>query len=503
MGRVLTNNTVLQYAIEDTENNPANIGQLPVSPTWFLLEPNSFGTIGSTITTVARDPISNDRQRRKGTITDLDSTAEAEFDLTFSHFTDFAEGFVFSRFQGVEEYNVASCDVDSFTVASGSTLVQNTLIATKGFLNSANNGLHVVGAGSTATDIVVGTTLIAETAPTNATLHVVGFRSAAGDLDVTVTSGVITITSAANIFTSVGLNLQAGMGIYFGGSDALNRFSDAANRGKARIVSVAANGSQIVIDNTDQIWVTESNTIQQVEFRTGQYLRNVRTTDANFLERSFQFEITYQNLGNPSGDEYEYPRGNYCNTLAFNLPLTDKATLSAAFVGTDTDVPTSTRRTNADSPVSPVNTTAVNTTQDFARLRITNVDETGLTTDFKSLTVTLNNNVSPEKVLANLGARFINFGNFEIDIETQLLFTDSAVVAAIRNNTTVRMDFLLQNDDGALYVDIPSMTLSGGGRDFPVNETVLINLTGQSFGDPTLGSSIGFTYYPIPNPSFT
>lgn len=510
MGRVLTNNTALQYAVESTELAGGVIGLLagetgaPAgTPVWFELEPNTYGAIGADITTVARNPISRNRQNRKGTITDLDSSAEFEADLTLSHFTNFAEGFVFATFDGAEVFAPASVDADSYTVAAGSSLTANTLVYGRAFASAANNGLKLVGNGSTGTDIVVTTALAVEASPpSNATVEVAGFRTAAGDLDITTVTVTpdgtqVTITSTASIFDDPGLNIRAGMGIFFGGELALNNFTDANNRGLARVVSVAA--GQIVIDSTSQLWVTEVNTVQEVDFYIGRYLRNVPTDDALFLERSFQFEITYPDLiGNPpTGPGYEYSRGNYCNTLAFNLPLTDKATFSPAFIGIDTDPATDTRKGSAANPVAPARTSAFNTTQDFARLRITNIDETGLTTDFKAATINLANNVSPEKVLAVLGARFMNYGNFEVTMDTQVLFTDPAVTSAIRNNTTVSMDFLITNDDGGIYVNIPALTLGGGGKDFPVNETVLINLTGTAFADPTLNISLGMTDFPF------
>ena len=90
--RVLTNNISLAYAIE------TSFGVLPASPEWKLLEPNDITTFGATITTVPRAPIAKDRQRRKGTVTDLESNAEFEHDLTLESFIDFAEGFVFANF---------------------------------------------------------------------------------------------------------------------------------------------------------------------------------------------------------------------------------------------------------------------------------------------------------------------------------------------------------------------------------------------------------------------
>ena len=497
MGRVLTNNTALSYSIEDTENDTSNIGELQPSPVWHSLEPNTYGAIGADITTVARSPISQNRQRRKGTLTDLDSSAEFEVDTTISHLKDFAEGFVMATATGAEQYVPSAISSDAFTVTSGSVLAAGSLVYSRGFPTLSNNGLFVVDAGASDTSIPVTSTLTDESADSNSEVSVAGFRTAAGDLSVDVTGSVTTINSAAGVFNSNGLGLSAGNAIFIGGDSALNQFSDASNIGYARVLTVAGDGSAITIDKTNTVFVTEAGAAQEVDIYVGEFIRNVPVQDPDFLERSFQFEVTYQNLANdPSGDEYEYSRGNYCNTIAVNVPLTDKSTMNVAFVGLDTDPPTTTRKENAGSPVNPNKTGAINTTQDLPRLRITELDGTGLTTDFKSLTVNLNNNVSPEKVLANLGARYMNYANFEVNIEAELVFTDSRISQAVRDNTSLTMDFAMRNDDGAVYFDIPSITLGGGSKSFPVGESVTISSTSEAFEDPTLGTSIGITIFP-------
>lgn len=493
MGRTLTNNFSLAYAIEQS------IGVLPGSPEWKLLEPNAISTFGATVTTVARSPISKSRQRRKGTVTDLDSAVEFDADLTLEHFIDFIEGFCFASFVGAEHTVPTAATggaTDEYTIpAISSALAQNTLVYARGFTNSANNGLKLVDTGATTTTIPVTTDLEDEAAipaTQNVSVDVCGYRTAAGDLDVTVSAGVVTLTTTTLDFTT--LPLMVGQAIWVGGDAAINQFSTANNTGFARIVSIAANA--MVIDKTGQTWATEANAAQEVDIYFGRFVRNVSVDDSDYLERSFHFEGAYQDLGGVGTDEYEYAKGNYCNTVGFELPLTDKAAITLAFVGTDTEPPSTTRETNADSPLVPVQTGAFNTSADIARLRITEVDETGLTTDFKSLTFNINNNVSPEKVLGQLGAKYMNSGNLEIDIEAQLLFTDSDVVSAVRNNTTVTMDFSIQNDDGAVLVDIPSMTLGGGDREYPVNESILLNTTAQAFGDATLGTSLGVSLFP-------
>jgi len=487
MGRVLTNNLGLAYAAE------TSLGVLPGSPSWKTLEPNAINTFGSSVTTVARSPISKERQRRKGTVTDLDSAVEFDGDMTLDHFIDFAEGFMFASFTGpvVTVPTAVAAATDDYAVPTMAAVIPaGRLVYARGFTNADNNGLKVVDSGGTTTSVPVTDSLVDEASPpTNAELALCGVRTAAGDLDVDADGN---ITSAALDFTTLGV--RAGQVVWVGGDAAINRFTSAANKGFVRLVSVAAH--LLAIDKTGQTFVTEANTTQEVDIYFGRFLRNVAVDDSDYLEQSFQFEGTYPNLMAGGADGYEYAKGNYCNTLGFELPLTDKATLGFAFVGTDTDVPTVTRASGASTPIIPLQTGAFNTSADIARLRVQEADETGLSTDFKSLTFNINNNVSPEKVLGQLGAKYMNTGNFEIDIEAQLLFTDGAVVEAVRENRRVTMDFSVRNDDGAIVVDVPSMTLGDGSREYPVNESILINTTAQAYGDSTLGYSVGVSMFP-------
>lgn len=491
MGRVLTNNLAVAYAIEET------LGNLPVSPTWNLIEPNTINAYGADITTVAREPISNLRQRRKGTVTDLDSSVEFEADLINDHFIDFIEGFMFSQFRGGATFvptAVTSGGSGGYTVPSGGTLAANTLVYARGFQVSGNNGLKVVASGSTGTNIRVDGLTAEASPPTNVSVEVAGVRGATGDIQVNAGGN---LTSTILDFTTLGLTV--GQAIWVGGTDAANRFDEDVNNGNnrafVRVTAIAAN--LLTIDKRSVTFTTDTAVGKEIDLHFGRFTRNVRADDSDYIERSFQFEVAYAGLANPSGDEYEYAQGNFCNQLTLNVPLTNKATGVFNFVGTDAQPPSTTRATNAATPILPVQTTAYNTSSDIARLRITQLDETGLTTDFTNLTITLNNQVTPEKVLARLGARFLNTGTFLVDIEAEALFTDSAVAAAIRNNTTVTMDFALRNDDGGIFFDIPSLTLGNGARSFPVNETVRIALTGAAFVDPTLQTSGGISIFPF------
>lgn len=494
MGRVLTNNISLAYSIE------AAFGVLNTSGEWKLLEPNDISTFGATITTVARNPISKTRQRRKGTVTDLDSAAEFEHDLTKEVFIDFIEGFVFANFQGFElAGRPTAVSATEFTVPSGTVAEVDQLVYGRGFPDAANNGLHVVNGSPSATTVPVSTSLTIDAAvPTeqNATLEFAGRRGTLSDLDLDVTAGVGTLTSAAaEDFTTWGLEL--GQLIHIGGLTTANQFDSAGSGmvGYGRITAITA--TTIVMDKLSSTLATDDGSGDTVDILFGRFLKNVATDDADFIERSYQFEAALPNLGAGATDRYEYSLGNLANTMAISLPLADKAGVTFGFIGTDTQVPTASRATGADTPTVTRQSGAFNTSADILRLRVQQVDETGLTTCFKDVTLTLNNNVSPEKCLGTLGALFMNTGNFEVDLEGQILFTDEAVASAVRDNETVTMDLLLKNDDGAIGIDIPSLTLGGGDKEFPVNESVLMNLAGAAFGDDTLDTSIGISMFPI------
>lgn len=501
MALVKVNEISLAAAVES-----ATLGVLPGSPTWFLLEPNTINSFGKTLTKVARNPISRLRQRRKGTTTDQDSGVEFEADLTGDHFIFFAEGFVFASFSSVKEIQ-AGASFQSLSAVSGgyahsalsSAIPQRSLVFGRGFAASVNNGLKEVAAGSTTTSTpTVGGGLTAQTPSqaSNARVSVAGYRSQAGDLDITVAGDATgSIVSTLLDFTTLGLTV--GQFIHYGGLTSATRL-DSGRYGRLRVLTIAAN--LITFDKADTDGATglqtEAGGTNPIDLLFGRFLRNVDVDNASYLERSWTFELALPNLGGVGTDGYYYARGNFGDTMSVNLPGQDKATVTFGFVGTDTSDPTTSRASGAATPINPVQTTAYNTSTDLARLRIVKIDDTGLTTCFKSLTFTMANGVTAEKCLGSLGALGLNTSNFLVDIETQVTFDSLEVIAAITSNETVTMDWVLKNGDGAIGFDIPAMTLGGGDLELPEGETVRINLTGEAFADPVLQTSLGISLFP-------
>lgn len=531
MGRVNTNNFSLSYAIQSAfDVFTTSAGD------WKLVEPNEIANFGPEITTVSRTPISNIRGARKGTITDLDAGVEFTADLTLDSFLDFIEGFAFSTAVNADLTMTPSAVVastDAFTVTALTAAQANklefsaseyaTLIYGRGHAETGNNGLFSIDAdiATSATAVSVAESLTDETATAtqNNSIELAGLRSLAAAADWTwawepVNSNEAVLTSAGDITDFSQFGLQAGMFVHIGSPDGsggvTNAFENAAANdmyGYARIKSINTTGGTITFDKVDAALQFDDAVAPStaVDLMFGLFIRNVAVDSSEYLERVFLFEGAWPNLfettpptpvANPDG--FEYLKNCYCNQFAWTLPLTDKSTATFSFVATDADSPVdnASRKTGADAPLDPVQTTALNTSSNITRLRITDVDETGLTTDFKSLVLTIGNNVTPEKVLGVLGARFINLGNLAVTIEGNILFTSALVPARIRANTTVTMETIVSTDDGAIITDLPSMTLSGGGRELPVNESVQTALTGEAFIDATLGYVFGVSVLP-------
>lgn len=505
MGRVTTNSTTINVTRE------ASLGVLAATPAWYELEPNTINQFGTTIAKTERSPISRARARRKGVVTDLDSAVEMEADVTLEMLRYFVEGFLFARAVGGDVYFPTATTTSGFTVpalsaAQAGRLIYNvsgakSLIYSRGFVNTENNGLKVLSAtvAAGATNIPVAGN-VAETPGVNTLVaaSIAGFRALAGDLKIDAQGN---LTSVALDFTTTGIT--AGQVIYVGGVSITNQFFNTANIGFARVVTVAAN--KLTLAKRDQPFILDDGTSTgsggtpiAVDILFGSFVRNVRVGDTDYQETPYQFENVSPNLMPGGVPGYEYAIGNWADALSLTIPLSGKATMSLGFVGLDTAKPTATRAAQAVNAKAGGRTSAFGTASDIARLRIQDVDETGLTTDFKSVTFTLTNNVAGEKVIAKLGPKYLNAGNIEVDVETQVIFSNPDVIERIRCNRTVGLDWVLRNGDGGAAFDLPNGTLGGGGREYPANQSVLLNTTFAAFqNDPAAGFTCGVSFFPV------
>lgn len=372
-------------------------------------------------------------------------------------------------------------------------LVEGTLLIARGFTNEANNGLKVVKSGGTASlALVTDTGLVTEDGNSDTSVFVCGFQGAAGDIRI---DGEGNLVSTALNFLTLGIEQYSG--IFIGGVAPATRFATPQNYGLCRVAKVEAH--KITLDKRPNLFIADKGTGKTIHIYTGWFIHDVSVDHALFKEHTFAFEGTYPAIQDNGTDGYEYAIGNVINTLEMTLPLVDKSTATVTTFGLD--VPPMVNTPQRWTRTRPLFQEAFSSSNDIVRLRLDRADGYGLSTLFKECTLTLNNNAGGENVLGKLGPAFTNYGNFDISLSFQCVFTNPEIPKMIRNNCTVTMDFCINNNDGAFWFDIPSMTLGGGDRDFTANEKVKINLTSNAFGDPYPGYTLGVTFFPyLPNP---
>lgn len=534
MAKVDTNTIALNYARQ------AAAGKAKPAAGWRGLEPNEISQFGAAISTVAREPISDRLQRRKGTVTDLDSSVAFTADLTVDGLLDWIEAAIFAkgfnaivRSLAVEAAATAADQytlVDAMGAAQIAKLKAGALLWAYGFVAEANNGLKRLDTDAAAGDVLaVDENLVNVVGGTAAKpagyVTLAGYRVAGGTektwtWDVAAKRATLAIAGDVET-TDLDEILAPGMTVHFGSVTAAGQnlgnglfitgAGDTEAFGFARVQSISNAG--IVFDRVDENLQTggAADSTNALDIIAGDFIRNVPRSDSLYVQQAHTLEQVSAALIDPTpetdDDEdthvpgYEYAVGQVVASLALDFPLTDKATMTVNLVGEDVEPPVKDRTAGAAAALAPVRGEAINTSADFARLRITKADDDGVTTDFKSMGITINAQATPEKILGALGAAGgINRGNLLVDVEAQVIFSSEGVLEAIRNNRTVRFDVIVGNNEGVFVFEVPSATLGGGGREYPANAAVLMNTSTQAFEDEDYQTSIHVSFMPVPIP---
>jgi len=159
---------------------------------------------------------------------------------------------------------VSAVDTDSYTVVDKGTLGQSDLLFAEGFTNAANNGLKVIDAGVTSTDLpIVGGGLVVETPGAGAQIGYVGAQAGIGDIAAAVSPD--RITSSTLDFTT--LSLAVGDWVLVQG------FSTATdNNDFFQVVSISAN--EIQIEDGPEGWAADAAAGDTIQMFFGELLTN-------------------------------------------------------------------------------------------------------------------------------------------------------------------------------------------------------------------------------------
>jgi hypothetical protein len=460
--KIDSNLTGLRYADETA------LGVVPGGAVWKPLEPNSYGDYGSNVTTTARAPISQSRQKQKGVVTDLDASGAFESDLTLDNMYDLFQGFFFADWRKKDVDVVTAASATVYTVAAGGTDYRaNDLVFGKNFSVAANNGVHLVSA-STATTVSAGGLAIEAGPPATAQIQRIGFQFAAGDAGITVTAGVVALVAVAKNLTELGV--IPGEWLYIGGDLAPEQFATAANKGFCRVATIAP--TKITFDKTQNVFVADAGATKTIRVYVGDVLKN--ESDPTLIkQRSYQLERSLGAAG------YEYLKGSVPNELTLQLSGQSKVTANLSFVGMSTEEVLSGARKSGTFPALTTSNVAFNTANDFSRLRLDRVDNTGLASYMLEASLKISNGVTPVKALATLGAVDVSLGDFAVSGDVTVYFNDIAAIAAVKSNADMSLDFALVSRNMGMVIDMPLLAMSNGRlqvvKDAPIKMPVSLD----------------------------
>lgn len=497
VNKIDSNVTGLRYAEE------ASYKVLPGSPVWNPLEPNSYDEFGGSVVTLARNPINSSRQRKKGVVTDVEASGGFETDLTQTNLQDILQGFFFAdlRPKGEEVPTAATGTTDLFDLTSTTGFLVGSLVTATGFSDAGNNVTEepVTAVVSDTTAEVLGASLVTDAAPgTDVNLVVVGHVGASADIDVDVAGTFPALTSTILDFTTLGL--IPGEWIFIGGDPATSDFTNAENNGFKRIRTIATN--RLEFDKSDLAMTAETGTAILLRMYFGRVLKNELA--GSIVRRTYNLERTLgqPDDSQPSQVQAEYIEGAVPGELVFNIPSANKVTVNLGFIAGDSstiDGPTSLK---TGTRPALVEADAFNTSSDFSRIRLAVFTDgteapTPLFAFAQELTITINNNLSPDKAVGTLGAFEVTAGTFQVGGQITAYFADVAAIDSVRNNDNITLDLaMVKGAAGAkagIVIDLPLITLGDGRPDVVQDASIKLPLSMDAATAALIDANLDYT----------
>jgi hypothetical protein len=503
--KIDSNDTGLRFAIEKCLKVLPSVSAVPPDasdPIWYPLEPNSYGDMGTTVTTVARNPINPSRQRQKGVVTDLEASASFQMDLTSDNHLRMVQGFCFAHARerpATQPLNGTSVAVTGVTVAEGYLMNDSfagqvevgDILFAEGFGVATNNGVKLVTGTDTGEVLAAG--LSAEASPPAAAkLRVVGFQCAVGELELTIPVGDYPrLTASTTDLTTLGIT--PGEWIYVGGDATVTHFTN--NQGYARVDEITA--GYMVLGKTSWVPVVEAGGAKTIQLYFGTVIKNEEDPDL-IVETSFQFERT---LGrDEDGTMSQYIEGCIANELTLNVAQADKVTSDMSFVACDGKTRSGSEGLKDGTRPSLVKSDAYNTSSDVRRLAFSIVDEAApLFVYATDLTITINNNASGAKAIGTIGNFAINIGMFDVGGSVTAYFQDVRAINSVRDNADVTMDLILAKNNTGMAWDVPLLALGNGMLAVEQDQAITVPLDTMA-AQSKFGHTLLYVHFPyLPN----
>ena len=303
---------------------------------------------------------------------------------------------------------------------------------------------------------------------------------------------LVRLQAAATNLTTLGL--IPGEWVYLGGDLAATTFT--TNKGFARISVIAA--TYIEFDKVS--WsgaIAEAGTGKTICVFFGDVLKN-ESTPSLIKRRTLQIERT---LGDSGGVQSEYLVGAVANELTMNISQADKVTTDLSFVAVDNEQRTGAQGVKAGTRPTLLDSAAFNTSSDITRIKLSLVSATDpaplpLFAFATEMSVSIKNNVTPNKAIGVLGAFDTSSGTFEVGGSMTAYFADVNAVKAVRNNSDVTLDMVMLKKNTAMLWDIPLLSLGDGRLSVEQDKSITLpletNAAESKFGHTLLFQLFGY-----------
>lgn len=445
-------------------------GTLGANAVWYPQEPNTYTDFGGTPKSVARAPITSGRQNARAVLTGMDAAGGFNSDFIQTGIFRTMQGFMFADAhekpdtQPVKVATVtAISDVSStaYEAASGlGTFIVDHLVFASGFTNASNNGLKLVTA-SGATSVSCAGLVVEASPPAAARIEVVGFRDTSGDLSLAVSASSVTLASTVLDLTTLSLN--PGEWVFIGGDATANQFTNAVNKGYARIRTIATHA--ITFDETTFAAVADAGTGKLVDIYFGKFLRN--ESDPTLIKRrTYNIERTLGDAG--AGQQAEYLEGSVADEADFNFPLQDKATIDFKFVACAHTTRNGAQGLKIGTRKVSTASRAYNSSTDIYRMQVApsyagTVNANGTFGYCNDAKLSIKNTVAATNAIgAGLYAIDTTAGNFDFSGTVTAYFTTVDAVNAINANSDMEFNIIVAAANKGCIFDAPMLGLSGG-----------------------------------------
>jgi hypothetical protein len=479
----------------------ANYGVKPTNPVWQEFRNGSFG-LKATPTRGRTNDRRADGQAGGTFLTDLQNAGPVATELKFKHLDDLFEATLKGVWANQPLITVATIDTEisdvsttALTVAAGGAAFKaGHLTRTLGFPTAGNNKLARV-TSSTGTSITYpAATFAAEASqiPVGASVRVVGFQGASGDLVATTTGGNA-LTSTALDFTTLGNGVGSGRWVAIGGlglSGVGDKFATAGCNGWARIAQGGVTSNRLSFDVVPPGFAADAGTGKTVAVFTGDYLINGTTI--------YAFDWESQQSG-VAATMYEYFYDDIVNGMTLTISGGKEITVSFDFIGNQAD-PIGITRYAGSSDVAPPTYGTMTATTNVGDLTEGGVTLLGGVNCMSSGSIKIANNVNREPVAGPLGSAAVNVGELMGSGNVDTYLADPSIMAKGINNTLTSFTTFTGNNSGdkeGYRWDMPAVRIT------PDSEVPGKNLARKVSGPfeaephPTLGytASIGRFWY--------